>query len=435
MSPTTPPAEQSNSPGGEPTVAYTLAQLARYFLKLGATGFGGPIALVEYMRRDLVDHRRWVTRSDYDTGLSLAQLSPGPLAAQLAFYLGFVHYGVLGATVVGLAFVAPSLVMVLGLSVGYVAAGGAPLLQAVFYTTGAAIIGIIARSAQKLTTRMVGRDPLLIGIWATLAITTVATGRESIPLVVGAGVLAWLVRSPPHRGHPKHLAPHLRNLPHQLSRLRWPQLRLPTHRRRRKRHTDLHTLAPAALLPLSAPALSGGAGVLGHLALYFGQAGAFVFGSGLAIVPFLFGGVVLDHQWLTEQQFIDAVAVSLLTPGPIVITTAFIGYLVADLPGALVAAAATFLPAYLLTIIPAPYVRRHGQHPTAVAIAGGVTAAATGAITGAVIVLGQRSITDWPTLAIAAGAYLALWRIKKLPEPAIIAAAALLGLASALVGS
>jgi chromate transporter len=148
-------------------------------------------------------------------------------------------------------------------------------------------------------------------------------------------------------------------------------------------------------------------------------------------VPFLFGGVVLDHQWLTEQQFIDAVAVALLTPGPIVITTAFIGYLIADLPGALVAATATFLPAYLLTIIPAPYVRRHGQHPTVVAVVQGVTAAATGAIAGAVIVLGQRSIIDWPTLAIAIGAYLALWRIKKLPEPAIIAAAALLGLALA----
>lgn len=139
-------------------------------------------------------------------------------------------------------------------------------------------------------------------------------------------------------------------------------------------------------------------------------------------MPFLFGGVVLDRQWLTEQEFIDAVAVSLLTPGPIVITTAFIGYLVAGLVGALVAAA-TFLPAYLLTIIPAPYVRRHGQHPSALAIVQRITAA-----TGAVIVLGQRAVTDWPTLAIAIGAYLALWKIKKLPEPAIIAVAALLGL-------
>lgn len=390
--------------GPTETEPYTLAQMAGYTLKLGATGFGGPIALVGYMHRDLVERRRWLTQADYDEGLALAQLAPGPLAAQLAIYLGYTRHGALGAAVVGTTFVLPSLLLVLSFSALYVAVGGSSLLQAVFYTVGAAIIGLIARSAHKLTIRQVGRDGLLIAIWLTLAITTVLTERESIILIVLAGVLTWLVKAPP-----RHL----------------PRLRLPRHRGTQQGH---HAMGPA--LAGLAPGVGATAnwGLLGQIALFFGQAGAVVFGSGLAIVPFLFGGVVGDHQWLTQQQFLDAVAVALITPGPVVITTAFIGYLIAGLPGGLIAAAATFLPCYLFTIIPAPLMRRHGQRPALVAVVKGITAAATGAITGAVIVLGQRSITDPFTLGVAVATYLVLWRTKKIPEPAVIAAAALLGL-------
>ena len=188
-----------------------------------------------------------------------------------------------------------------------------------------------------------------------------------------------------------------------------------------------------AALPVDAPQASAwlaslDLSLLGQIGLFFAKAGAFVFGSGLAIVPFLYGGVVKEYGWLTDRQFVDAVAVAMITPGPVVITTGFIGYLVAGFWGAVVAAAGTFLPCYLLTILPAPYFKKHGKRPAIVAFIDGVTAAAIGAIAGAVVVIGQRSITDWITAALALITVGILWRFKKIPEPAIVAVAALIGL-------
>ena len=185
------------------------------------------------------------------------------------------------------------------------------------------------------------------------------------------------------------------------------------------------------LLPLGpwlamAPAFDGS--LLMEIFLFFAKAGTFVFGSGLAIVPFLYGGVVQEHHWLNDRQFVDAVAVAMITPGPVVITVAFIGYLVAGFWGAVAAAVGTFLPCYLLTILPAPYFRKHGKHPAIVAFVDGVTAAAIGAITGAVVVLGRRSISDIPTVLIALTALFVLWKVKKAPEPLIVLAAAVAGL-------
>jgi chromate transporter len=366
---------------------YSLRQLTAYFLKLGTIGFGGPVALVEYMHRDLVERRGWMAESDYRDGLALAQLSPGPLAAQLAIYLGFVHYRVLGATAAGVAFVLPSFVMVVALGWAYVGYGGLDWVQAVFYAVGAAVIGIIAYSAYRLTRKTLGASRLLWGIYLVSAIATVITETEDVRLILAGGVIVWLVRV----GH----------------RQGWLGG------------------APALLLTPAGAGLD--FDLLGRIFAFFTYAGAFVFGSGLAIVPFLYGGVVKQYGWLTEQQFLDAVAVALITPGPVVITTGFIGFLLAGLPGAAAASIATFLPAYLLTILPAPYFRRYGKHPGVAAFVDGVTAAAIGAISGAVVVLGQRSVTDLPTAIIALVSVLVLWKWK-VPEPLLILAATVIGL-------
>jgi len=376
--------------------SYSLAQLVLYMLRLGALGFGGPVALAGYMHRDLVDGRHWITDADYKEGLALAQLMPGPLAAQLAMYLGYVHYRVLGATVVGVAFVLPSFLMVVALGWAYVRYGGLSWMQAVFYGVGAAVIGIIAMSAYKLTTRSIGKDKLLWAVYLVVAIVTVATENEIAWLFLAAGVLVCMWRSPPrwlHRGGLGALAGvPLAEGSGVLSSVDWP--------------------------------------LLGQIGVFFAKAGAFVFGSGLAIVPFLYGHVVTEAHWLSERQFVDAVAVAMITPGPVVITVGFIGYLLAGLPGASVAALGTFLPCYLFTILPAPYFKKYGKLPALVAFVDGVTAAAIGAITGAVIVLARRSIVDVPTAIIAGITLVLLFRFKKLQEPVVVAAAALIGLAA-----
>lgn len=375
---------------------YTLRQLVGYFLRLGATGFGGPVALVVYMRRDLVEGRGWISESDYREGLALAQLAPGPLAAQLAIYMGYVHYRIIGATLAGLAFVLPSFVMVVVLGWAYVTFGGLPWMKAVFYGVGASVIGIIASSAYKLTTRSLGKDRLLWGTALIAAFLTIITEAEQVELFLLAGIVVWLAKAPPSMACLK---------------------------------SRLSNLAALPLLPLvqSAPVLTENPLLL-QLFVFFAKAGAFVFGSGLAIVPFLYSGVVNEHHWLTNAQFLDAVAVAMITPGPVVITVGFIGYLVAAFPGAAIAALATFLPCYLFTIIPAPYFKRFGKRPDIAAFVEGITAAAIGAICGAVVVLGRRTFTDVVTVLIALVTLIILWKVKRLPEPVIVLCAALVGL-------
>lgn len=369
---------------------YRLGELIGYFLKLGTIGFGGPVALVGYMQRDLVEERRWIEKEDYLQGLALAQLAPGPLAAQTAMYLGYVHYGILGATLTGIAFVLPSFLMVVGLGWLYQRFGGLPWMQALFYGIGAAVIGIIARSAHKLTKLTLKKDSLLWGIFLAIGAVTVATRSEVAWTFLAAGLLVMLLRG---------------------GRLRKPG-----------------PMLAGVGFPLAVALPSWEPGLLTTIFLFFAKAGAFVFGSGLAIVPFLYAGTVREHHWLTEQQFLDAVAVAMITPGPVVITVGFIGYLVAGWWGAVVAALGTFLPCYLFTVIPAPFFKKYGKRPGIVAFVDGVTAAATGAIAGAVIVLGMGAIRDLPTALIAAVALAVLWIGKKIPEPMVIVAAAAAGL-------
>ncbi len=378
----------------QPSQRVGLLPLIGYFLKLGTIGFGGPVALVGYMHRDLVEGRQWVQEDEYKLALALAQIMPGPLAAQFAIGLGYLLRSVLGATVVGLAFVLPSFLMVVGLSIIYVAYGGLWWMQALFYGIGAAVIAIIVIAAYKLARSTIKRDPLLWGIFAVLLIVTVVTQAELAVIFIAAGLLVLVVRAFPKR---------LKARIPFLSVAAWP------------------------IVIAGALTSSRESGKLTQIFLFFIKAGVFVFGSGLAVVPFLYEGVVQQHHWLTERQFGDAVAVAMITPGPVVITVAFIGYLVAGLAGASLAAAGIFLPVYFLTIIPMPWFKRHRDNAQLKAFVAGATAAAVGAIAGAVFILGRRSIIDVPTALIALVSFGLLWRFK-VPEPLIVLGAGIVGL-------
>jgi chromate transporter len=367
----------------------SLAELVRYFLRLGAIGFGGPIALAGYMQRDLVERRRWLSKQDYVEGLALAQLSPGPLAAQLAMYLGWVRAGTVGAAAVGVAFILPSFLMVLVLAALYIRFGGSHWIQGAFYGVGAAVIAIFARSTVKLAKLTLGRDALLWVLFAASAAVTIVTESEIVWLFLAAGVIALFAKARPPRASSSGGA--------------------------------------AVIPPLLVAGVHGPepASVLLQILWFFTKAGAFVFGSGLAIVPFLYSGVVREYGWLTEQQFRDAVAVAMITPGPVVITAGFIGYLTAGPIGALLAGIGTFLPPFLVVVLAARRLRNAG--PRLKVFISGVTAAATGAIAGAAFVLGRRALVDVGAGVIALVALVILLAWKKAPEPLLILAAGVAG--------
>jgi chromate transporter len=378
----------------EPSPA-NLRALVLYFLGLGTWGFGGPVVLVERMRRDLQEARGWFTDAEYKEAIALAQLAPGPLAAQVAIYLGWLRAGIVGATAVGVAFVAPSFVMVLALSAVYVRFGGLAWMQGAFYGVGAAVIAIIGFSAWRLVRKTVGRDWLLWSVVGVNAAVTALTERELIWVIVASGLLVLGIRG-------------------------WPR-------------TRTRSAGVAVALCIVPPGLLAGVhgtaepGLLATIGLYFAKAGALVFGSGLAIVPFLHGGTVVDMHWLTERQFLDAVAVSMITPGPVVITVAFIGYLVAGPLGAIAAAIGVFLPAYLMVVLVAGWFQRVAKNHALRAAVDGVTAAATGAIAGAAIVLGRRAIVDGPTLVVLFAALAVVLWVRKVPEPVLLLCAGVVG--------
>ena len=379
----------------------TLTELVRYFLYLGTFGFGGPVALVGFMHRDLVEKRHSITEDTYKLSLALAQIMPGPLAAQVAIAIGYFEAGILGATLAGIAFVLPSFLMVVGISLVYVSYGGLWWMQALFYAIGATVIAIIAIAAYKLARSTNKRDPLLWGIFAMLTLVTLWAQAELAEFFILAGLVVLMVRA-------------------------WPGAK----------NGSLMVLG-GVILGLLIWLIEGwmrqtgtaadSTGLLTQILVFFTKAGAFVFGSGLAIIPFLQQGVVQQFGWLNDTQFLDAVAVAMITPGPVVITVAFIGYIVAGFAGAVMAAIGIFLPVYIFTIVPAPWFKRHRDNPQLKAFVDGATAAATGAITGAVLVLATRAIKDVPTAIIAIVSFAILWRYK-IPEPVIVSVAGLVGL-------
>ena len=284
--------------------------------------------------------------------------------------------------------------MVVALAAFYVRFGSLSWIQGAFYGIGASVIAIIARSAVKLVRVTVGSDRILWAVFLAMAITTAWTQSETIWLFLVCGVIAMVLRAPPKLG------------PATSTSLALPSFSILT----------TGAYGSAAL------------GTVGALFLFFAKAGAFVFGSGLAIVPFLYGGVVTRFHWLSERQFIDAVAVAMISPGPIVIAAGFIGYLVAGILGAVAAAFAVFAPPYFFVLLGAPYYRRFANVPQVKAFVQGVTAAAVGAIAGAGYILARRSLVDVPTVLIAVVTFVVLTRTRKIPEPLLIVAAGLVGM-------
>jgi chromate transporter len=375
----------------------TLPALARYFLRLGSSGFGGPIALVGYMQRDLVEDRRWFSEQQFQQALAVGQTMPGPLAAQTAMWFGYLEAGTRGALAVALPFVLPPFLFVTVIAVLYAKYQGLSWVHSVFLGVGPAVLAIIAIAAYKLARSTNKRDPVLWVIAAGLCAATAISGAEIVWLFLAAGAFGAIY----YGG----------GLP------------------RRRSGVSAAGIAPVGLIAtVKGLALTGSGVSLGSLGWFFFKAGAFTFGSGLAIVPFLHVGLVDDHRWLTEQQFVDAVAMGLISPGPVVIMATFAGYLAFGLVGGVVSTVGVFLPALLLVVILGPLIRRHEDHRRLQGFIKGATAAAAGAIAGAAIVIAQDVIDRPASVVIAVVALAALlqpWR--KVTEPAVVACAALVG--------
>jgi chromate transporter len=394
-----PPADDHH-PAADAERTVSFGRVLAYFLKLGAIGFGGPIATVGYMQRDLVEQRQWMDRQDFLDGVALGQTMPGPLAAQVAMWVGYLRRGALGAAAVAAAFVAPSFAIVVAVGAVYSRYSGSSVVQALFYGIAPAVMAIITIAAVKLVKLTDRRDWRLWGISAAVFALTALTGSEPVLVIVGAGLLMILLDAR-------------------------PRIRL----RRRKPQGDIADLDDT---PRSIPLVVGlgtlaGGGTLASLAFFFLKTGAIVFGSGLAIVPFMRAGVVDHHHWLSNSQFLDSVAIGLITPGPVVISAGFIGYLVAGLPGAIISSLAIFTPIYLGIVVPGRWFLHHRNNAQLRAFVAGATAAAAGALCGAVVILTRQAVTDWITATIAVATLGLLWRFK-IKEPYVVLATGALGM-------
>lgn len=373
----------------------TLGGLIRYFLKLGSSGFGGPIALVGYMQRDLVEDREWFTEDEFQQAMAVGQTMPGPLAAQVAMWFGYLQAGTRGAAAVAIPFVLPPFLLVTAIAVLYAEYQGLDWVHAVFLGVGPAVLAIIAIAAYKLARATAKRDPVLWVIALILGSVTAIAGAEIVWLFLAAGAFGAI-----------YYGGGLPNLRGAAS------------------------VSPIGLLAaVQGFAWTGSGASLGALAVFFIKAGAFTFGSGLAIVPFLQEGLVGDHGWLSQQEFVDAVAMGLISPGPVVIMATFAGYLVFGITGAIVATVAVFLPTYLFVVVPGRLIRRHERHPRIQGFVKGATAAAAGAIAGASIVIADQVLEDAWSIGIALVALAILLQPRvRVPEPALVAIAALVGL-------
>jgi chromate transporter len=364
-----------------------IGELVPYFLRLGLLGFGGPVALVGQMERELVAGRKWLTKEQMREAIAVCQSLPGPLAIQVGIYLSYLRAGFWGAWAGGGAFILPNFVIVAALGALYVHLGDLPAVTAVFYGVSPAVIALILHSCYRLA-KLGMEDRLQWALAVICFFVTVILQAEVAVLFIGAGTIGVLYYGTLFRHSPPAAMP---------------------------------ALAAPVLVPL-APAST-----IGKLLLFFLKAGSLTFGSGLVIVPFLQQGLVQEYGWLNERQFLIAVAVGMLSPGPVVITATFVGYLVAGFWGSFASTIGIFLPSFLLVLVAAPILARHRGNTNVQGFIKGAYAAAIGTILGACILLGRIAIGDWLTMAIGIASLAVLFR-RKVSNPLLIAATAVIGL-------
>jgi chromate transporter len=367
-------------------------EVVRYFLRLGLLGFGGPVALVAQMERELVTERGWVTKEQMREAIAVCQSLPGPLAIQVGIYISYLRGGFWGAWAGGWAFIFPNFVIVAALGALYVYFGGLQPVTAIFYGVSPAVIALILHSCYRLA--RLGMEDWVQWVLAAVCLgVTVALQAEVALLFIGAGIVGILY-----------------------------------YGRFWQRSSSATTLMVAApLAPLAPVAQVASTSTLTKLLLFFLKAGALTFGSGLVIVPFLQQGVVQQYGWLNERDFLIAVAVGMISPGPVVITATFVGYLVAGFWGSLMATVGIFLPSFILVLVAAPILARHRSNRNVQGFVKGAYAAAIGTILGACALLGRIAIGDWLTILVGLAALVALFRWK-VSNPLLMAVAAAAGL-------
>jgi chromate transporter len=367
------------------------SELLSYFLRLGLLGFGGPVALVGQMERELVAYRGWLSKEQMRDAIAICQSMPGPLAIQVGIYISYLRGGFWGAWIGGWAFIFPNFVIVAALGALYVYLGDLKPVTAIFYGVGPAVIALILHSCYRLE-KLGMEDWLQWVIAAGCLMVTVILQAEVALLFIGAGIVGMIYYGDIFRRSPRLLA-----LPFGV---------LPT----------LAQLTPTA-----------SNSTLGKLLLFFLKAGSLTFGSGLVIVPFLEKGLVQQYGWMDQRQFLIAVAVGMISPGPVVITATFVGYLVAGFWGSLVSTIGIFFPSFIFVLVVAPILARYGSNPIVQGFVRGAYAAAIGTILGACFLLGRIAIGDWLTALIGAASLAALFRWK-VNNPLLIAATAVIGL-------
>ncbi len=378
----------------------SLGQISVYFLRLGSLGFGGPVALANYMRRDLAEKRGWLTEEEYERGLAIAAACPGPLAYQLAVYCGYIRFGVVGGLVVAVAFALPSFVLVIGAAWLYTRFSDNWQLRALFYGVAPVVVALILKACWNLGKKTLGRDLPAWTIFLVACAITVVVQKELMPIFLVAGFLGIFLFARSARPG----APATRNAPGAL-----------------------RLLVPPSSLAAASASVSA---MTGKLFLFFFRTGLLVFGSGLVIVPFLKTYVVDQYHWLGNREFLDSVAIGMISPGPVVISATFVGFLLNGVPGAVAATVGIFAPAVLFTVLATPLLLRYAGNARLQGFIRGITVAVVGVLVGTTYLVGKTAIGDALTTVIAVLALATLFLAPRLPEPLIVLTGALVGLAA-----